>query len=481
MEIDMSSIKTLLLAGCLALFALFPAGAQTFHELYGHTYQFGELTSVASTSLPGAIASGSFNVGGTQGVLLKILPTGKPAWVRAYGPTELSAARERPAGGFAWIGTGESVHPQGFTPVVAGVDLMGMVLWSRAIRVALPDGSPADHAYGRFLEIDPKDGGYWVRGELWSRTADDPQPWFGKLDSAGNLMWAKTLAVSGNARFFSIFPAFDGGIIGVGQRWAQDDPGRNHAAMLAIKLGPGGDLVWGSNYRVQNAEIGEQRLSDLDRDPRYTRAESVVVGTVAAFCKSVPSLPCDPVESVAFVAILDETTGKLSQARGLFSTSRPKTFGETVVMDLPGETTAVGGEIAGNEPGSRQGLLALLTPGASFVRTAMTHGAGRGFDVDVRSLDRWQDATGSGYLFATNESFAEPRTVPTLLRSLVRTDRDGRSGSCEQCTEVKTFEAWPYDSEVQLELISGRAEPFAVEAVPVELVDKPCTEPCSGP
>jgi hypothetical protein len=87
---------------------------------------------VASTSVPGAIASGSFAAGSLQGVLLKVLPNGKPAWVQAYGPTQISAVREMPAG-FAWIGTGEVMQPQGSAPVVAGVDPLGNVLWARAI------------------------------------------------------------------------------------------------------------------------------------------------------------------------------------------------------------------------------------------------------------------------------------------------------------------------------------------------------------
>ena len=472
----MSRARILLLAGSLGLLSLAPVEAQTFHELYGRTYQFGELTSVASISVPGAIASGYFVDGAPQGVVFKVLPTGALAWVRAYGPTLLSAVREASAG-FAWIGTGE--QPRSFMPVVAGVDPVGAVLWARAIRLVLPNGAPADQAYGRFLEVDPKDGGYWVGGEVWLPGTEDSQPWLGKLDGKGNLLWAKTLGFGANARFHSIFPAREGGIIGVGQLWAQDDSGRMRSGMLAVRLGPGGDFVWGFRYHVQNAVPGgEQRLSDVDRDPRYERSESVVVGTVAAFCKSLPSVPCDPVESAAFVALLDETTGKLSQARGLFSMSRPKTFGETIVMDLTGETIVVGGEVEGNGQGSRQGLLALLSPGLDIARPPSLHGAGAGFDAEVRSLDRWRDDDDHrGYIFAMNQTYASPTTLPIWLRSLVRTDRDGHSGACEQGTEARTFKAWIYEGEVQPELRDGRAELFPVQAMPIDLVEEPCGRP----
>lgn len=477
----MNQAKIFLLAGGLGLLAVMPAGAR-FHQMYGRSYQFGELTSVASTQAPGAIASGYFIDASPQGALLKVLPTGNLAWARAYGPTFLAAVRETPAHGFAWIGTGSLVRAGDFTPVVAGVDPLGTVLWARRIRLVLPDGTPANQAYGSYLEIDPKDGGYWVGGEVWLHAFDDPQPWLGKLDSAGNLLWAKTLGFSANARFYSIFPAYDGGIIGVGEIWAEDNPSRNRALMLAVKLGAGGKLVWGAQYHVRNTEAdSEQRLSDLDRDPLYERAESVVVGTIDAFCKNVPSAPCNSVESAALVGTLDETTGQLSKALGLFSTSRPKTLGETIVMDLRGETVAVGGEIAGDEAGSREGFLALLSPDLLVVRRAATHGASAGFDARVRSLDRWRDGNSRGYLFAVNGT----RTVgivPAWLRSLVRTDRDGSSGGCEQCTGLEIFETWIDQSGVQPELYAGTMEAFPLEAAPLTLVEEPCdARPCSEP
>ena len=72
----MRHARSFLLAGGFGFLAVIPVGAQ-FHKVYGRSNQVGELTSVASTSMPGAIASGSFNDGSTQGVLLKIQRTGK--------------------------------------------------------------------------------------------------------------------------------------------------------------------------------------------------------------------------------------------------------------------------------------------------------------------------------------------------------------------------------------------------------------------
>jgi hypothetical protein len=472
--------RILLLGGCVGLLAALPAGAQ-FHQTYGRTYQFGELTSVAHTNPAGAIASGYFVDDTPQGMLLKVSPTGSPDWVRAYGSIALAAVRQTPAG-YVWIGTGSTVPREGSTPVVAGVDPAGKVLWARRIFLVLPDGSPADQAYGSYLETDI-DGGYWVGGEVWLHPFDDPQPWLGKLDSAGNLLWAKTLGVFANACFYSIFPAFGGGIIGVGQIWALDNPSRNRSGMLVIRLNVEGDLVWAYQYHVRHAEAdSEQKLSDLDRDPRLSEVgrglrfeypQSLVVGSVGSFCTGRPEETCEAVGSAAFVASLDETSGNLLTPHALVSASRPMTFGETIVMNQLGETAAVGGEIAGDRVGSRQGFLALLTLGFGTVRQAMTHGASSGFNANVKSLDRWSDRTDSGYVFLMSETSAVG-IVPTWLRSLVRTDRDGSTGACEQCAGFRLLDADVDQTSIQVALRAGTAEPFPVEDSPMKLQDKPC-------
>lgn len=476
----MCHVRILLLAGCLGLLAAGPVGAQTFHQIYGLSGQAGELTSVASTSTPGAaIASGNFDVGSTQGVLLKVQPAGTLDWVRAYGLAQISAVRETPGSRYAWIGTRET--PQGSAPVVAEVEPDGTaVRWAQVIRLFLPDGTPAVHAYGRFLEYDR--GTYWVGGEVWFPTADQPQPWLGKLNDQGDLMWAKTLRVPNSARFHSIFPAFEveGGIIAVGQRWPEDD--RDRTRMLAVRLGDSGGLKWAFDYRVTNAAgPAEQRLADLDRDPRIQERKSAVVGTVANFCRSVPSAPCDRVESAAFVADLDESTGMLSNAHGLVSASQdqPKTFGETIVQDLAGETIAVGGEIEENRPISK-GFLALLGWGMSSVRKASLHSANitsNTFDASLRSLDRWRQGTESGYLFMVNET--NVLATPARHRSLVKTNRDGNSGTCEQDAELKLYDAWLEQSKVPVEMRDGRAEPIKIQVTSPKLEQKPCKVPAA--
>jgi hypothetical protein len=459
-----------------ALIAVRSAEAQPFHRAYGRIDQFGGLTSVAPTQAPGAIASGYFNLGYTQGVLLKVQPDGTLAWVKAYGETLPSAVRQTAAGTFVWTGVGHLGLPPRFAPIVVEVDPNGAILWARAIDFPLPDGTPADQAYGRFLEIDPKDGGYWVGGEIWRQAFAESEPWIAKLDRNGNLLWAKIVSFSESARFLSLFPALDGGVIGVGQIWLRDVAGSLESRMLAVKLRADGFIDWGFRYLVQNADLGRSRqwLADLDRDPRYMRKESAVVGTVTDFCKSIPSVPCDPVRSAALVATLDETTGMLAQSFGLFSLVQPATKGETIAMDLTQEVNAVGGEVEGDELASREGLLTLLGAGNRIPRAAMLYGDGSGpFAADLGSLSLYRNAPDRGYLFLMNEiDWAAPRL--TLRRDLVQTDLDGKSGACESKTAVATFGAYLGRFGVQPILRDGKQAAISLEAAPAELPAEPC-------
>ncbi|HEV7668929.1 MAG TPA: hypothetical protein VGS22_10415 [Thermoanaerobaculia bacterium] len=459
-----------------ALLAVGSVEAQPFHRSYGRVDQFGGLTSVAPTQAPGAIASGYFNLDYTQGVLLKVQPDGTLAWVKAYGETLPSAVRQTAAGTFVWTGIGHLGLPPRFAPIVVEVDPTGAVLWSRAIDFPLPDGTPADQAYGRFLEIDPKDGGYWIGGEIWRQAFTDSEPWVAKLDRSGTLLWAKIMSFPESARFLSIFPALDGGVIGVGQIWLKNAVGALESRMLAVKLQADGSLDWAFRHLVHNADQGRswQWLADLDRDPRFTRKESAVVGTVTNFCKSIPSVPCDPVRSAALVATLDETTGMLTQSVGLFSLVQPATSGETIAMDLTQEVNAVGGEVQGDELESREGLLTLLGAGNRVPRTAMLYGDGSGpFAADLGSLALYRNAPDRGYLFLMNEiDWSAPSS--TLRRDLVQTDLAGKSGACESKTAVATFEAYLDRFGVQPAPRDGKQAEISLEAVPAEIPDEPC-------
>ncbi len=463
---------------CVVLLSIaaHPVGAQTFHDFYGRSDQFGGLTSVSPTNPPGYIASGYFTGGYTQGVLLALQPTGKLAWVRSYGDPLLSSVRQTTSGTFVWVGVGSVPAPPRLVPMVAGVDAVGAVQWSRAIHLSLPDGTPGDQVYGRLLEIDPKDGGYWIGGELWRRAWVNAEPWLGKLDRDGNLLWVKVLDFPESTYFNSLFPTRDGGVIGVGLLWLPTASGSLQSWMLAAKLGAGGNLVWAFRYQVINANLSRswQQLADVD-DPLGVRAG--VVGTVTDFCPNVPSVPCTkPLQSVAFVADLDEATGALTESYGLWAPSRLATRGKSLVVDLSSELFAIGGEVQDNDPATQDGLLARVQFGGSRILGAMTYGDGAGpFSVELASLARANNAP-PGYVFLVNEI---DWATGNHLRGLVRTDLTGKSGSCECGIEVKTFQAFLNTVQLTPPLRDGRAETISIQDQPFDLAEEACSsQPC---
>lgn len=460
------------LGSCLAAGS---ARALPFHTAYGAPDLFFGLTWVSPTRTSGSIATGYTS---PQGLLLKIHPDGRLDWVQGYDGAMLFAVRETAAGTFTWVGIGNVPAPRHFAPVIASTDATGTLQWSRALNLPFPDGTLRSQVYPRFLEIDPRDGGFWVGGELWRTASTDGESWFAKVDSTGNLLWAKVVSFPESIYLSSLFPTLDGGVIGVGRMQVTNGSGGSAPWMLAIKLDANGNFVWGFRYQVHNTQPHtRQWLSDIDRDPKFGGPQSAVVGTVTDFCRATAS--CDPLRSVTFVATLDERAGEMLAPYVLFSNLQPSTRGETIVMDQLSEVYAIGGEIAGNESGSAEGFLAFLIQGTGFIRNAMTYGDGTGlFDTSAERLARDDNPSDRGYIFLMNE-IDWTASTRRLRRDLVRTDLFGRSGACEANTAVSTARVSFDRASVQPTLRNGWSEPIALTASPVRLPEEPCrTIPC---
>lgn len=461
--------RVALLAGVLALPAAGPSGAQIFQDFYGKIDQSGGLTSVSPTAAPGYIASAYYG-DDPHALLLKVQPGGNLAWVQSYDNWSASAVRETAAGGFAWIGNGQTL------PLVAGVDAAGTVSWAAEI---FPDGVNRDQVYGRFLRVDPRDGGYWIGGEVWRQAFVDAEPWVGKLDPAGKLLWVEALSLPESTIFNSIFPALDGGVIGVGNFELKDESGAIHLWMLATKLDASGNLAWSFRYQVSNSNpnLSWQWLSDIDRDPLQSVRFAGVVGTVTHFCSNIPSLGCtNPVDSVAFYGVLDETTGALSSTNGLFAPAWKATSGNTVVIDQ--DSIVIGGGIMDDDISTLDGLLVRLN-GNAGVTAAMKYGDGPGpFSAEVGSLARCRNVPIPGYVFLMNQIDSTGPAL-RLLNTLVRTDLAGNSGSCNDRVDASTFPAWVAPVSLQPAPIRGKANPISLNSQTMDLPVATCqVGPC---
>jgi uncharacterized delta-60 repeat protein len=125
---------------------------------------------------------------------------------------------------------------------VVKLDSAGNVVWTKTI-----GGSDYDVATSI---IQSSDGGYVVAGETSSFGAGNSDIYVVKLDSGGNVQWTKTIGGSYEDRVRSIIQSSDGGYVVAG--WTRSF-GAGWEDIYVVKLDSSGNVVWtktigGSSY-----------------------------------------------------------------------------------------------------------------------------------------------------------------------------------------------------------------------------------------
>jgi DNA replication initiation complex subunit (GINS family) len=133
-------------------------------------------------------------------------------------------------GGYIVAGETWSFGAGGSDFYVVKLDSAGNVVWTKTI-----GGSDDDYATSI---IQSSDGGYVVAGETWSFGAGSSDFWVVKLDSSGNVQWTKTIGGSSGDYANSIIQSSDGGYVVVGQT---NSFGEN---IFVVKLDSSGNVLW---------------------------------------------------------------------------------------------------------------------------------------------------------------------------------------------------------------------------------------------
>jgi hypothetical protein len=133
-------------------------------------------------------------------------------------------------GGYIVAGETWSFGAGGSDFYVVKLDSAGNVVWTKTI-----GGSDDDYAWSI---IQSSDGGYVVAGETWSFGAGSSDFWVVKLDSSGNVQWTKTIGGSSGDYANSIIQSSDGGYVVVGQT---NSFGEN---IFVVKLDSSGNVLW---------------------------------------------------------------------------------------------------------------------------------------------------------------------------------------------------------------------------------------------
>ncbi|MEF3245435.1 MAG: copper amine oxidase N-terminal domain-containing protein, partial [Caldisericaceae bacterium] len=201
-------------------------------------------SSIQKTLDSGYIVSGvtsSYGAGGLDYLVLKLDSNGSVSWAKTYGGDNIdwSYSLQRVVdGGYIVIGKSSFNCVCGKDILALKIDFNGNILWAKTF------GSEYDESANSIQQI--ADSGYIIAGQTSSFGAGGDDVLILKLDSSGNISWAKTFGSEGNESLNSIQQTTDSGYIACGQTSSFGVGGWD---ILLLKLDQNGNISCSnSNY-----------------------------------------------------------------------------------------------------------------------------------------------------------------------------------------------------------------------------------------
>ncbi len=234
-------ILALLSVSLVALFTQ-SAYAVTFARTYGGT-DIDDVLSVQRTSDGGYIAAGytwSFGAGRYDILLIKTDANGNLQWAKTYGGTRDDYAysvQQTSDGGYIVAGYTDSFGSGWEDIILIKTDASGNIQWAKVY-----GGVNPDYAYS---VQQTSDGGYIVVGYSNSYTYTYDIILI-KLNSSGNVQWARTFGGSSWDYAYSVQQTSDGGYIVAGHTGSFSG---GDADIILIKTNASGNLQWARTYR----------------------------------------------------------------------------------------------------------------------------------------------------------------------------------------------------------------------------------------
>jgi len=198
-----------------------------------------EVWSIIQSSDGGYVVASrtySFGAGDNDIYLVKLDSSGNVIWTKTIGGSAWDGASsiiQSSDGGYVVAGGTSSFGAGNADMYVVKLDSAGNVIWTKTI-----GGSNWDEAQSI---IQSSDGGYVVAGKTWSFGAGSADMYVVKLDSAGNVIWTKTIGGSNDDEAVSIIQSSDGGYVVAG--WTGSF-GAGGADFFVVKLDSSGNVVW---------------------------------------------------------------------------------------------------------------------------------------------------------------------------------------------------------------------------------------------
>ena len=214
-----------------------------------------EATSIQQTKDGGYIVAGwtdSFGVRGEDILVIKLDSSGNLSWAKTYGGggnDEATSIQQTKDGGYIVAGWTESFDIESNGALVIKLDSDGNLTWAKTYVITY-EGSDNKIYYGANYATSiqqTKDGGYIVAGWTDSFGVRGEDILVIKLDSSGNLSWAKAFGGGGNDEATSVQQTTDGGYVVAGQiRHLKGNAYEGYP--LVIKLDSKGNPSWAKMF-----------------------------------------------------------------------------------------------------------------------------------------------------------------------------------------------------------------------------------------
>lgn len=236
-------------------------------------------------------ASGNYIVAGwTDGygaglydaVLLKYDPNGNLIWQRTWGGSSYDVGESVVAtadGGYAMTGY-TSLGAGGYDLFLAKYDSAGTLMWNRTLGAAGTDD-------GRQV-VQAADGSYIITGYTSSYGAGGNDLLLAKYDSSGNFVWARTMGGSSDEDSRGLAMTTDGGYVAAAYTKSFGAGGND---ILIAKFDSAGSIVGCSSPLCQSVSPTSGSPSSTSATVSGTTGAVSPVASSTTFSKSSPSVP----------------------------------------------------------------------------------------------------------------------------------------------------------------------------------------------
>ncbi len=276
------------------------------------TTSYQDALHVIQTSDGGYFTAGESYISGTRDVyLVKWDMNGNPQWTRTIGGPNYDkcywGAIQTTDGGFAVSGVTCSFGQGNCDGYVIKVDSQGNLQWTRAI-----GGTNNEWLYSI---VQTSDSGYLLTGYTTSFGQGNHDVYLVKLDKNGNLQWDQTIGGPESDIGYAIIQTHDGGYAIVGSTTSF---GQGGSDVYVIKLDSAGNLEWARTVGGPGNDVGFS-ITQTNRN------EYVITGYTQSFgsggndvfvVKLTPQGFLKPCPNGCTIA----TSGIVSQAYGATST-----------------------------------------------------------------------------------------------------------------------------------------------------------------